>query len=65
MVSAFAGCLVDMFQTQIHVLLVNLSLIPVSGLCGRTELVCAHGKRDPEIKFTGPEFCLPFAQTLN
>ena len=65
MVSAPVGFLVDMFQTQIHVLLVNLSLIPVSGLRGRTELVCAHGKRDPEIKFTGLELCLPFAQTLN
>ena len=65
MVSALAGCLVDMFQTQIHVLLVNLSLIPVSGLRRRTELVCAHGKRDPGIKFTGLEFCLPFAQTVN
>ena len=46
-------------------IIVNLSLIPVSGLRGRTELVCAHGKRDPGIKFTGLEFCLPFAQTVN
>ena len=30
-----------------------------------TELVCAHGKRDPGIKFTGLEFCLPFTQTVN
>ena len=59
------SCLVDMFQTQIHVLFVNLSLIPVSGLRGRKELVCAHVKRDPGIKFTGLEFCLPFAQTVN
>ena len=65
MVSAPAGFLVDMFQTQIHVLFVNLSLIPVWSLRGRTELVCAHGKRDPRIKFTGLEFCLPFAQTVN
>ena len=43
----------------------NLSLITVSGLRERTELVCAHGKRDPGIKFTGVEFCLPFAQTVN
>ena len=62
MVSAPAGFLVE---TQIHVLFLNLSLIPVSGLRGRTELVCAHGKRDPGIKFTGLEFCLPFAQTVN
>ena len=65
MVSAPAGCLVDMFQTQIHVLFVNVPLIPVSGLRGRKELVCAHVKRDPGIKFTGLEFCLPFAQTVN
>ena len=63
MVSAPAGFLVDMFQTPN--LFLNLSLIPVSGLRGRTELVCAHGKRDPGIKFTGLEFCLPFAQTVN
>ena len=62
MVSAPAGFLVE---TQIHVLFLNLSLIPVLGLRGRTELVCAHGKRHPGIKFTGLEFCLPFAQTVN
>ena len=65
MVSAPAGCLVDMFQTQIYVLFLNLSLIPVSGLRGHTELVCAHGKSDPGIRFTGLEFCLTFAQTVN
>ena len=38
------------------------SLIPVSGLRGRFS---ANGERDSGKKFTSPEFCLPFAETLN
>ena len=43
-------------------------LIPVSGLRGRFTVNgtdCANGKRDSGMKFTTPEFCEPFAQTVD
>ena len=55
-----------MFQTQIRVLFVQTYLWQQSqAFPGRTELVCARGKRDPGVKLTGLEFCLPFTQTVN
>ena len=29
------------------------------------EMICTNGKRDSGMKFTSPEFCLPFAQTVS
>ena len=29
------------------------------------KLICTNDKRDSETKFTSPEFCFPFAQTVN
>ena len=29
------------------------------------EMICTYGKRNSGMKFTSPEFCLPFPQTVN
>ena len=46
------------------------SLILVSGLSGHFQLMelictCTNGQRDSGMKFTSPDFCFPFIQTIN
>ena len=45
-------------------------LIPISGLRGYFSvsgnvLIGTSGKRDSGIKFTSPEFCAPYTQTMD
>ena len=36
-----------------------------AGVFRKMELICTTGKRHSGTKFTNPEFCLPFTQTVN